>query len=356
VALAYFNVQQARGDLAGAVDCVRRAEDLVHRAEELAAGLVPRVEISRTKTELARRRQVVETARERWETSSADLVRILRLAPSVLTVPLEDPHLKVELVTPQTSVDELITVGLTNRPELASRQALVQATLARLKQEKIRPLVPSVLFRGNATNPAGTLSSGLFGGGRNDDLQNFNSRNSMDVQLLWEFQNLGLGNVATIKERKAENQQAVIELFRVQDRVAAEVVQAHAQASRAFNRVGQAEEELINAVETAEKNVEGLSQTRRLGEVLVLVFRPQEVVASLQALDQAYRDYFGAVADFNRAQFRLYRAMGQPAQRLITSQQAPPPPAIRDIPAELPVIPASATEWAEDRVIPPRPR
>jgi hypothetical protein len=36
-------------------------------------------------------------------------------------------------------------------------------------------------------------------------------------------------------------------------------------------------------------------------------------VAAVQALDQAYRDYFGAVADANRAQFRLYRALGHPA-------------------------------------------
>lgn len=319
VATAYFNVQQARGDLAGAADAVRRAEDLVRRTEALAEGLVPRVEINRAKTELARRRQGVELARERWETASAELHRILRLPPASLTVPAEDPHIKVELVDLKQSIDDLIALGLMNRPELANRQALVEATLARLKQEKIRPLVPSVLLRGNATNPSGGLSTGVFGGGRNDDLTHFNGRNSMDVQLLWEFQNLGFGNAAAVRERKAENQFAVLELFRTQDRVAAEVVQAHVQATRAANRVGLAEEELVNALETAEKNVEGINQTRRVGEVLVLVFRPQEVVASIQALDQAYRDYFGSIADFNRAQFRLYRALGRPAQCLLAS-------------------------------------
>ena len=39
--------------------------------------------------------------------------------------------------------DSLIPIGLTNRPELAARQALVQATLAKLKQERMRPLIPS---------------------------------------------------------------------------------------------------------------------------------------------------------------------------------------------------------------------
>jgi hypothetical protein len=115
----------------------------------------------------------------------------------------------------------------------------------------------------------------------------------------------------------------VIELLRTQDRVAAEVAQAHAQARRAANRVTLAEQGLINARETAEKNILGLSQTRRVGEIVVLIFRPQEVVAAIQALDQAYRDYFGAVADANRAQFRLYRALGHPAHCLAQAQQEP---------------------------------
>src|SRR5581483_10600494 len=148
----------------------------------------------------------------------------------------------------------------------------------------------------------------------------FSGRNSIDMQLLWEFQNLGLGNRALVRQREADNQQAILSLFRTQDAIAAEVVQAHAQVSRAVNRVRLAEEEFKNARVTVEKNMEGLQQTRNIGGVLVLVFRPQEVVAAIQALDQAYRDYYGAVADVNRAQFRLYRALGQPAQDLANVQ------------------------------------
>ena len=50
---------------------------------------------------------------------------------------------------------------------------------------------------------------------------------------------------------------------------------------------------------------------------MTLVIRPQEAVASVQTLSQSYADYFAAVADANRAQFRLYRALGQPAQKLL---------------------------------------
>ena len=330
VAEAYFNVQQARGELTGAVDAVARAEDLVRRAEGLAGGLAPPVEVNRARTELVRRRQAVEAARERWESASADLNRLLRLPASAVVVPAEPPDLRVELIDAGGAVDDLIPVALTNRPELAAQQALVAATLVRLRQERLRPLVPSVILRGNDTNPGGTLSSGTFGGGVNSQMTNFGGRNAIDVQVLWEFQNLGLGNRAAVRERESDNQLAVLELFRTQDRVAAEVAQAHAQASRAAARAKLAEDGLKEAAQTVRTNLEGLGQTRRLGDSLVLVFRPQEAVAAVQSLDQAYRDYFGAVADVNRAQFRLYRALGQPADGILAPKGAagPTPPTL----------------------------
>ncbi len=314
VAESYFNVQQARGELAGAVESVRLAADLVNRAEKLAQGLAQPVEVNRSRAELARRRQGLELAQERWQTGSAELVRLLRLDPNAVIEPVEPPHLRVEYFDPSLSVDSLIPIGLTNRPELAAQQALVQATLVRLRQERLRPLSPSVLLRGNATNPAGTFSGGSFAAGTNGNLSDYGGRYSFDVQLVWELQNLGLGNRAATRERQSENRLALLELFRVQDRIAAEVAQAHAQAQRASRRVQLAEDGLKDARESVAKNLEGLSQTRRIGGELVLVFRPQEVVAAVQALDLAYRDYYGAVADSNRAQFRLCRALGCPAQ------------------------------------------
>jgi outer membrane protein TolC len=323
VAEAYFAVQQARGEVAGSLAAAARAEDLVRRADQLAPGLVPTVEVSRARTELARRRQAVEAAYERWQVASADLARLLRLDPTAVVEPEEEPHLRVELVNLDCPVDDLIPIGLTHRPELAAQQALVQATLVRLRQEKVRPLVPSVVLRGTASATPG-LSSGYFGGGVNDFVGNFGGRNSMDLQAVWEFQNLGAGNRALVRERQAENRLALAELMRAQDRVAAEVAQALARAKRAANRVREAEEGVRQALDTADKNLQGLGQTRRVGEQVVLLFRPQEAVAAVAALDQAYRDYYAAVADGNRGHFALYRALGHPARCLL---HAVPPPA-----------------------------
>ncbi len=313
VAEAYFNVQQARGDLAGSVDAVRRAEALVEQTEKLA-DLVHPAEVVRARAELAERREDLDTAREHWRVASSELLRVLRLDASALVEPVEPPHLEVTLIALGPAVDELIPIALTNRPELTAQQALVQATLQRLRQERLRPLVPSVLLRGASTDVGATLAGGAFGGGRNESLSNFSARSDFDIQVLWELQNLGFGNRARINERRAEHQLSILELFRIQDRVAADVAQAYAQAQSAASRMQKAESGLKDAVDSVDKNYAGLKQTKREGDLLRVVIRPQEAVAAVQALARAYTRYYTAIADYNRAQFRLYRALGHPAQ------------------------------------------
>ncbi len=225
VAEAYYAVQQARGRLIGYQDSLEKGRELHKTVSALAGGLVPAIEINRVNTLLANLNQSLATAHGDWGMASADLTRALRLDPTALVIPLEPPHLQVTLIAPQETVDQLITVGLTSRPELASQQALVQAALARLKQEKMRPLIPSVLITGDGgqTAPGGYLMGGFFQSASNGTPTYNTGRNDVNVQLLWALNNMGYGNRAIVRERQAEQEQMVIEMFRIQDTVAAEV-------------------------------------------------------------------------------------------------------------------------------------
>src|SRR5262249_45372536 len=156
---------------------VRRTEPLIQFA--------PPVEVARAKAEKDRRMQLFASARERWQIASADLASTLRLDVAAVLEPLEPAHLRVTLIPPGQPVDDLIAQALTNRPELATQQALVQATLQKIKQERLRPLIPSVILRGAATNPGGTLAGGYFGGGRNGSMNNFGARGDYDLQVVW---------------------------------------------------------------------------------------------------------------------------------------------------------------------------
>ena len=126
----------------------------------------------------------------------------------------------------------------------------------------------------------------------------------------------GLGNIGRIRQRRAEQDLASIEVTRTLFRVRAEVQQALARVERPRGLAyPQTEEGLRQAIESADKNFIGLRETTRpAGELLRLVIRPQEVVAALIALNAAFEQYSAAVNEYNAAQFDLYRALGQPAQ------------------------------------------
>jgi outer membrane protein TolC len=314
VAAAYFDVQQARGTLAGTLDSVAKARDLARRVAALGRGLAPRIEVERVDTLLADLEQQAASFRQDWVTSSAALTRVLRLDPGSVVIPLEPPHLQVTLVSADLTIDNLIPVGLTNRPELATQQAVVQATLVRLRQERLRPLIPSLVLQSNAT-PDGTLAAGAFGTGI-DSLNHWSGRSDWDAEVVWQLKNLGFGNRGLVTQRRGEQRQALVELLNIQDQVAEEVVQAHAQVEAAAVRVGRAEAEVKSGLASYAGNLRGLSETVRAGELLQLVNRPQEVVAALQQLQVAYVNYYTSANDYNRAEFRLYHALGYPAQGL----------------------------------------
>jgi len=161
-------------------------------------------------------------------------------------------------------------------------------------------------------------------------LNQWAGRADVSAQVVWKVENLGFGNQARVRERRGQVQLAVIELYNVQDQVAAEVPQAQADLESAAVRVGQAETGLKQSLETYRGNLKGLGQTTRFGDLLVLVNRPQEVVAALQQLQQAYANYFRTVAEYNRSQFRLFYALGFPAA-ILACERPPGDPQPADV-------------------------
>ena len=192
----------------------------------------------------------------------------------------------------------------------------MQATLERLRQERLRPLLPSLVLQGGS-GPGGAFTGAAFQGGPNGEPVQGSGRFDVDVGVVWTLDNLGAGNRAAVRERAAQQQRALLDLFDTEDRVAEEVVQAHALLEAAAVRVGQAEADIREANITFAGTRIGLRETRGAGGLLQLINRPQEAVAALQQLNRAYDTYFAAVNGYNRAQFQLYRAMGYPARIVI---------------------------------------
>jgi hypothetical protein len=154
---------------------------------------------------------------------------------------------------------------------------------------------------------------GAQGFGFDRNLNLWSTRSDFSPQVVWQLEGLGFGNLARIKEQRGEQSKAIIELFKTQDAVAADVTRAQARVQSAAVRVVEAERAMSEALITYEGNYEGLRQTKRFENVLIQVYRPQEAVVALNDLLLTYDRYFSTVADYNKSQFEMYHALGYPA-------------------------------------------
>ncbi len=109
-------------------------------------------------------------------------------------------------------------------------------------------------------------------------------------------------------QRAAEHETARLEKIRVQAQVAADVVASYEVRQAANRQIEDAREALVEAIDSLQLNFLNIRQ----GTELPRATRPIEVLQPIQALAQARLDYLDSVLAYNRAQFRLKRAIGQP--------------------------------------------
>jgi outer membrane protein TolC len=114
---------------------------------------------------------------------------------------------------------------------------------------------------------------------------------------------LGYGEQAARSTARSQIEQARWRQVQVMDQVASEIAEVHAQVASRREQITLAQSGISAAQASYRRNRD------RVQDALGL---PIEALQSIQALDTAQRQYVRAVADFNRAQFRLHRALGCP--------------------------------------------
>ena len=276
----------------------------------------------RASTELSLIVREVQHAEEEAAVASARLAHRLHLDQSVRVRPIATTAETITLIDPAAPLPELIQTALLQHPAIGARVAAIGAAEARHKQEQYRPLLPTVWVG---------FGGGAFGGGSNlapPQLANFAGRTDFDVEVFWTLRNFGIGNLALQKTRLAEVGQAVAERSRMIAEVRSEVSAAHADVDAARQQV-----EISNKrVASAEAGF--IEDVRRIRNT---VGRPIEVVNSLELANQARVARIRAVADYNKAEFRLFVSLGSPPP-LGESANTPIPPA----PVAFPPVPPLA--------------
>jgi outer membrane protein TolC len=294
-ALAYVGLLEASQQKAIAEATLENARELDNLTETFArTGQGSQADADRARTELVIRRNDVARAEESVAVASARLAELLHIDPGTEVVPEESTVVPVEFVERETPLAELLATGLSNRPELAESRHLVCEAVQRYRREKYAPLLPSAVLG---------VSYGEFGGGTGSTVGSFDDRFDFDAVAYWELRNFGLGERARRNEARSGQEQARLREIQAMDRVAREIVESHARVQSRYPRIAVAESGIQAAGDSYRRNLERI----RAGEGL-----PIEALQSIQALDQARREYLRTVVEYSQAQLQLYWALGWP--------------------------------------------
>ncbi|MDR3632593.1 MAG: TolC family protein [Isosphaeraceae bacterium] len=299
VAEAYFDLQMASGQLAIAREAAANADALAQITASYArTGQGLEADHRRALAELNHQRRNIDAASGRLLVASTNLVRLLVLDARLVIAPVEPAETMVRLIPDEVPLDDLVLQAFQGRPELAQYRELVEAAVVRLKQARLRPFIPSVAL---------TYAGGGMGGGQGSFFGNFGARGDVMASLFWELQHLGFADRAVMRRSAADHRVAELELVRVETQVAADVTAAFVTRTTAARQVDQSRETVREAVDSLDLNFVNIRQ----GAGLPRATRPIEVLQPIQALAQARLDYLDSVLAYNRAQFRLKRAIGQ---------------------------------------------
>ena len=289
IAEAYFDLQAATGRLAIAREAAGNAQELstiTARIARLGQGL--EADHRRAMTELRHRRKETERASGQLLVSSANLVRLLVLNPAMVFAPVEPPECIIHLIPDEVPLDDLVVQGLRHRPELASAHELVEAAIVRVKQARLRPLVPSValhLLRRRLRRRSRVV------------LRQFRHARAMPPPACSGTCETSASPMSPSCTGTAERDAANLEMIKTQTRVAAEVVSSYETRQAAFRQINEAREGLIEAIDSLKLQLPQHPPGRRAPAPT----RPIEVLQPIQALAQARLDYLDSVLDYNRA-------------------------------------------------------
>jgi len=301
VARAYFDLVEAELRRITQEQVVRQAEELARLTQEFArTGQGLESDAQRAAAELERQRAELALARERVRVASANLARLLRLDPAVQLVPANAPVGPLHLIRTDAPLETLVQTALARRPEVHEQTALVQQALARLRQEQLRAYLPELNLG---------VSAGGYGGGEGSHFGNFSDRSDVTIGAFWSWRNLGAGEDAARKIESARVRQAELSARRLADEIARQVVVAYHRLQERRLQVEAAHASLQAARKSLELNLRRIRGAEGL---------PIEALDALRALARAQNDYLAAVAAYNRAQFELAWATGQPLEHLLT--------------------------------------
>src|SRR6266540_858657 len=145
-------------------------------------------------------------------------------------------------------------------------------------------------------------SVGGLGGGKNNDTGNFGDQEDFFIGLGWRIGPGGLFDFSRQRATESRLEGARLNEQKIRDEISRQVVETFTRWQSSADQIDTAQ----RALSAAEEGLR-LAQTRKDFAVGVVL----ETIQAEQDLTRARLDYFKAVAEFNKAQYALSKALGK---------------------------------------------
>ena len=224
--------------------------------------------------------------------AAVDLARILHLDASVDLVPQGGDLVPIVLFDSTTSVESLISRAVQSRPELKQSEALIAAGKTARDAALYGPLVPTV---------GAQFFGGWLGGGPDSASRRVASMRDYALAITWRIGPGGLLDRGRLDASKAQLTARELNATKLKDGIAAEVVADLTRIRSLSDQIALSE----LALGTASQALQLTRARKQFGVGIVL-----EDIQAQQAVTQARSDYITAIAEFNKAQYALNKAVG----------------------------------------------
>ncbi|MFQ5664866.1 MAG: TolC family protein [Candidatus Binatia bacterium] len=300
VATQYFSLQAAEAQVGIAASAVQTAKELRRLAYDRATlGVGLEADAARAEARLAQEEVALTSAEERFRDASVDLADTLRLDPAVVLVPLEANVRQLELTDAHQPLPQLLDRALAQRPELRALGLRAAAAADAQAAAWWKALGPSAY---GAVEESGIGRSFAVG-----------NRQIYEGFVGWTLTPSSVGETRAAAARLEQTQ---LHQDQLKQAIRAEVVRARDLVFTAKLRISAGR----RGVAAAQQSLT-LSQDRFTGGAGLEL----EVIEAQEALTTARTALVQAIAQYNAAQVRLIRAVGDVSVATLTAFPTAPP-------------------------------
>jgi outer membrane protein TolC len=297
-AQGYLDLAKAKALVEVVREALTTSQDYQQQLHDaVAIGIAFRGDELRVQAQTEHYQIVLRQSIEQQRVAAVVLSQVLHLDASVELVPREDELVPLVLFDTAASMEALVARAMLSRPELKQTEALLAASRASRNAAVYGPLIPSI---------GAQAFGGKLGGGPDSGRGRVGPVSDYTLGVNWRIGPGGLFDFGRINSSDAQLATVQLGDSKLRDAIAADVVTSLTRVRAQSDQIVLAEKDLSTANETLR-----LTRARKQFGVGIVL----EDIQAQQAVTQARSDYVTAVAEFDKAQYGLNKAVGGGSER-----------------------------------------